>query len=113
MTFQHRALPASSLLLAGTFATGARAAEAADAPSAVPIVVSCPADRAPSMRDVERLLGTTTFQSTANARARVGHLVRQACGRGALAVRVLAGTQPETSFVQRDALDIARGLPVR
>ena len=107
MTLPQRVLPALSLLLLAIFATGSGAAEAGA------IVLSCPAAHAPSMRDVERLLGTATFQSTANARARVMRLARQTCERGALAVRIVAGAQPEASFVQRDALDIARGLPVR
>ena len=105
---RHIVMTLFSVLLASGLGAIAHAADAVGA-----IVLSCPVDRAPPLRDVERLLGTTTFQSTANARARVMQLARQACGRGALVVRVVAGAEPQAAFVQRDALDIARGLPVQ
>ena len=84
----------------------------AASPSAA-IVLECPVERAPTLQAVEALLGTTTFQSTYNARDRILRLARQACRRGALAVRVVAGDEPDAALVQRDALDLARGLPVR
>ncbi|HEY8009548.1 MAG TPA: hypothetical protein VIE67_00950 [Rudaea sp.] len=77
------------------------------------IVLACPVERAPPLQDVAALLGTTTLQSTYNARDCVLHLANQACRRGALVVRVIAGPEPADTLVQRDALDIARGLPVR
>lgn len=91
----------------------ATVAQAQAAGSGGAIVLTCPVERAPSMQEVAALVGTTTFQSTANARERVMHLARQACRRGALVVRVVAGAEPSGSLVQRDALDLARGLPVR
>ena len=89
-------------------ASPARAAGAVDK-----IVLTCPMDRVPTMRDIAALVGTMTFQSTYNARDRVLRLVRQACDRGAVVVNVVAAPEPANSVVQRDALDIARGLPVR
>jgi len=97
-------------LIATTLACAMHARAAA--PSAA-IVLECPLDHAPSLQAIATLLGTTTFQSTYNARDRVLHLARQACRRGALVVRVVAGDEPDTALVQRDALDLARGLPVR
>ena len=108
MSKRRIAMTLLSVLLASGLGAAAHAADAAGA-----IVLSCPLDLAPPLRDFERLLGTTTFQSTANARVRVMQLARHACGRGALVVRVVAGAQPQAAFVQRDALDIARGLPVQ
>lgn len=103
MKFFH---PAIAIALAGAMHAHAAAPSAA-------IVLACPLEHAPSLQAVATLLGTTTFQSTYNARDRVLHLAHQACRRGALAVRVVAGNEPETALVQRDALDLARGLPVR
>jgi hypothetical protein len=98
--------PAIAVILASAMQVHAAAPSAA-------IVLECPVEHAPSLQAVAALLGTTTFQSTYNARDRVLHLARQACRRGALAVRVVAGDDPDTALVQRDALDLARGLPVR
>ncbi|MEP6941069.1 MAG: hypothetical protein ABI846_14980 [Rudaea sp.] len=81
--------------------------------AAAEIAIPWPVERAPSLQDVAALLGTTTLQSTYNARDRVLRLARQACRRGALIVRVIARPEPSNSLVARDALDIARGLPVR
>ncbi len=92
-------------------ATGATQAQAAGAVDK--IVLTCPMDRIPTMQDIAALVSTMTFQSTYNARDRVLRLVRQACDRGAVVVNVVAGPEPANSVVQRDALDIARGLPVQ
>jgi hypothetical protein len=98
------------LIIATVFAAGAAQAHAAGAVDR--IVMTCPLDHIPRMEDIAALVGTTTFQSTYNARERVLRLVRQACGRGAVIVNVVADPEPSKSVVQRDALDIARGLPV-
>jgi hypothetical protein len=95
-------------IVSGIGASHARAAGAVDK-----IVLTCPMDRMPTMQDIAALISTTTFQSTYNARDRVLRLVRQACDRGAVVVNVVAGPEPANSVVQRDALDIARGLPVQ
>jgi hypothetical protein len=98
--------PVAAAVLASAMHAHAATATAA-------ILFECPVERTPSLQAVAALLGTTTFQSTYNARDRVLRLARQACRRGALAVRVVAGEEPTTALVQRDALDLARGLPVR
>jgi hypothetical protein len=90
----------------------AAAAQAHAAGAIDKIVLTCPLDHVPKMEDIAALVGTTTFQATYNARERVLRLVRHACDRGALVVNVVAGGEPRNSVVQRDALDIARGLPV-
>jgi hypothetical protein len=97
-------------IVAIVLAAGAAQAHAAGAVDR--IVLTCPLNHVPRMEDIAALVGTTTFQATYNARERVLRLVRHACDRGALVVNVVAGSEPANAIVQRDALDIARGLPV-
>jgi|GEM_PF-3522943 len=97
-------------ILAIALALGAVQAHAAGAVEK--IVLTCPLDHVPKMEDIAALVGTTTFQATYNARERVLRLVRRACDRGAVVVNIVAASEPMNSVVQRDALDVARGMPV-